>query len=88
MLLLRLILVTCGVLGALLDCLLHVLQLLHVPFIERLQRHTAEITLLSVALILASLIVQFNAGTLVMVLFIGSLAVFSLITHNELLHDH
>lgn len=71
------LLICAGVLGALLDILLHVLQLHDIPMFRYLQNHTAAITLLSVGLIGLSLLVQFNAGTLVMVAFIAFLAITS-----------
>lgn len=71
------LLICAGVLGALLDILLHVLQLHDLPMFRYLQNHTAAITLLSVGLIGLSLLVQFNAGTLVMVAFIAFLAITS-----------
>lgn len=71
------LLICAGVLGALLDILLYVLQLHDLPMFRYLQNHTSAITLLSVGLIGLSLLVQFNAGTLVMVAFIAFLAITS-----------
>lgn len=74
----KLLLICAGVLGALLDILLHVLQLHDLPWFRSLQDHTAAITLLSAGLIGLSLLVQFNAGTLVMIVFIAFLAITSM----------
>lgn len=78
------LLIVAGVLGALLDVSLHVLQLIDVPLVRRLQPLTGWITLASALFIGLSLIAQFNAGTLVMDAFIGGLAVFSLVTGKEI----
>lgn len=83
------LLIIAGVLGALLDILLHVLQLVDIPALRNLAKRKAAawITLASAALIAVSLIVQFNAGTFVMCLFIAGLAMFSIITGKEMEHD-
>lgn len=82
------ILVICGVLGALLDVALHVLQLCKLPLPSCLtdQRAAAIITVISAALIGLSLIVQFNMGALLITLFVGGLGVFSLVTGKDLEH--
>lgn len=82
----RSLLIGAGVAGALLDVLLHVLQLYDLPFLKYLQGKTAWITLFSAVLIALSLFAQFNAGTLCMDIFIGGLAVVSLITGKEFDH--
>lgn len=78
------ILIGCGVVGAGLDVLLHVLQLLKHPRRKTLQANAAWITLASVTLIGLSLFAQFNAGTLVLTVFIMGLALASLITGRDL----
>lgn len=80
------ILIGAGLLGASLDVLLHILQLHDIPILRKLQGHTAIITLLSALLIGASLFAQFNAGALLLDVFIGTLAIISLVTGKELDH--
>lgn len=82
------VLIVCGVLGALLDILLHVIQLLRLPVPERFTNRKAAgiITVASSGLIGMSLLAQFNAGVLLITLFVGGLGVYSLITGKELEH--
>lgn len=77
------ILISAGILGALLDGFLHVLQLHDLPWLRFLQTKAAWITLLSAFLIGLSLLAQFNAGTLIMDIFIAVLAVTSIKGSNS-----
>lgn len=81
-------LILCGVLGALLDILLHVIQLLHLPVPERFTDRKAAgiITVASSGLIGLSLFAQFNAGVLLITLFVGALGIYSLVTGKEIEH--
>ena len=77
----KIFLICVGVLGGLPDVLLHFLQLSDKVWVG--PKVVAWVTLLSCSLVGLSLIWAFNAGAAIIMLFVGIMAVYALVTGKE-----